>query len=223
MGVEEVEEVVKMGRTTGGSGSVPVVGNNNNTLFPAYGYDTEEGVVHNVVASSSSSSYSQSQVQVRRTHAVPVAASAATASAALPSSDCIKVIVRIRPPLSRELNGPRTYSQAFAIEQGRRGEWSSGGSSGGSSDALTLSENLSSLASGGILDGVVYNSYRCVIVIVIVIGIVVWWCCRFSSIARSLGSLHIPVGPASSSSFSSSSSSFSYSSSSYSSYLQVCV
>ena len=219
MGVEEVEEVVKMGRTTGGSGSVPVVGNNNNTLFPAYGYDTEEGVVHNVVASSSSSSYSQSQVQVRRTHAVPVAASAATASAALPSSDCIKVIVRIRPPLSRELNGPRTYRQAFAIEQGRRGEWSSGGSS----DALTLSENLSSLASGGILDGVVYNSYRCVIVIVIVIGIVVWWCCRFSSIARSLGSLHIPVGPASSSSFSSSSSSFSYSSSSYSSYLQVCV
>ncbi len=215
-----------MGRTTGGSGSVPVVGNNNNTLFPAYGYDTEEGVVHNVVASSSSSSiYSQSQVQVRRTHAVPMAASAATASAALPSSDCIKVIVRIRPPLSRELNGPRTYSQAFAIEQGRRGEWSSDGSSdgssGGSSDALTLSENLSSLASGGILDGVVYNSYRCVIVIVIVIGIVVWWCCRFSSIARSLGSLHIPVGLASSFS---SSSSYSYSFSfSFSSYLQVCV
>ena len=62
--------------------------------------------------------------------------------------DTVKVVVRVRPPLERELSGHTPYSQAFAIESSER------------SDSLTLSENLNSIASGGVENGIIYNTYR---------------------------------------------------------------
>ena len=84
-------------------------------------------------------------------------------------SNCIKVVVRVRPPLVRELEGHMRYQQAFSIDSGReRGQVNpscvpasaSASGSGAPSDSLTLSENLNSIDKGGIENGIVYNSYR---------------------------------------------------------------
>lgn len=63
-------------------------------------------------------------------------------------NDRIKVVVRVRPPLDRELKGYCPYSKAYSIESSDK------------SDSLTLSENLNSIASGGIENGIIYNTYR---------------------------------------------------------------
>ena len=54
--------------------------------------------------------------------------------------------MRVRPPLARELSGFQPYRQAVAVDPASR--------------AITLSENLSSLATHGAEGGVIYNSYR---------------------------------------------------------------
>lgn len=66
-------------------------------------------------------------------------------------NDRIKVVVRVRPPLERELmakGGCERYAKAYSIESSAR------------SDSLTLSENLNSIASGGVENGIIYNTYR---------------------------------------------------------------
>lgn len=65
-----------------------------------------------------------------------------------PGDGSVKVIVRVRPPLSRELEGYHSYAPAFSIDKGD------------TTDSLTLSENLDSIASGGVENGIVYNTYR---------------------------------------------------------------
>jgi hypothetical protein len=45
-----------------------------------------------------------------------------------PAQDAVKVVVRVRPPLPRELNGYRPFQNAISVDSDRR--------------ALTLSENL---------------------------------------------------------------------------------
>ena len=82
-------------------------------------------------------------------------------------SNCIKVVVRVRPPLARELEGHGRYEQAFSIDKGGEGGPANPSSAPirasapvASSDSLTLSENLNSIAKGGIENGIVYNSYR---------------------------------------------------------------
>ncbi len=88
-------------------------------------------------------------------------------------SNRIKVVVRVRPPLSRELEGHARYQQAFSIDRGVDGgrvhpscapasasASAPASAPGASSDSLTLSENLNSIDKGGIENGIVYNSYR---------------------------------------------------------------
>eukprot|EP00890_Picochlorum_soloecismus_P003968 jgi/Picsp_1/4572/NSC_01942-R1_protein len=60
--------------------------------------------------------------------------------------DSVKVVVRIRPPLDRELNGYHTYAPATALDT--------------SGKTVTLSENLHAAANGGVENGIVYNTYK---------------------------------------------------------------
>lgn len=62
--------------------------------------------------------------------------------------DAVKVVVRVRPPLPRELQGYRPFENAVLIGPGQP------------SQVLTLSENLSALSNNGVENGIVYNSYR---------------------------------------------------------------
>lgn len=57
-----------------------------------------------------------------------------------------QVVVRIRPPLDRELNGYHTYAPATALDE--------------TGKLVTLSENLHAAANGGVENGIVYNTYR---------------------------------------------------------------
>jgi kinesin family protein 3/17 len=72
------------------------------------------------------------------------------ASAAPPPSsegDNIRVVVRVRPPLDRELAAAAPpYAPAVAVDASRRG--------------LLLSENLRAAAAGGVEDGALYDSHR---------------------------------------------------------------
>ena len=63
-------------------------------------------------------------------------------------NDRIKVVVRVRPPLKRELKGSYPFAKAYSIESNEQ------------SDSLTLSENLNSIAHGGVENGIIYNTYR---------------------------------------------------------------
>ncbi|GAB4823415.1 hypothetical protein N2152v2_010461 [Parachlorella kessleri] len=58
----------------------------------------------------------------------------------------VKVVVRVRPPLPRELTGYRPYENAALVDPSHK--------------VITLSENLQSLSSNGVVDGLVYNTYR---------------------------------------------------------------
>jgi hypothetical protein len=58
----------------------------------------------------------------------------------------LQVIIRVRPPLERELSGFRPYAPATAIDPTGRG--------------ITLSENLRAAANNGVENGMVYNTYR---------------------------------------------------------------
>ncbi|EFN55673.1 hypothetical protein CHLNCDRAFT_133904 [Chlorella variabilis] len=60
--------------------------------------------------------------------------------------DAVKVVVRIRPPLPRELNGFRPFENAVLVDPSRH--------------VVTLSENLAALSNNGVENGIVYNSYR---------------------------------------------------------------
>lgn len=62
------------------------------------------------------------------------------------AGDAVKVIIRVRPPLERELKGFRPYAPATAIDPTGRG--------------ITLSENLRAAANNGVENGMVYNTYR---------------------------------------------------------------
>ena len=62
------------------------------------------------------------------------------------SHDAVRVVVRVRPPLPRELSNARSYSNAVEIDASER--------------MITISENLEAAASGGVRDGIVYNTYR---------------------------------------------------------------
>jgi chromosomal replication initiation ATPase DnaA len=64
------------------------------------------------------------------------------------SSNCVQVVVRVRPPLHRELHDWRPYQNTVHID--------------GSQTALTISENLSAhiANSGGISDGLLYATQR---------------------------------------------------------------
>ena len=63
-------------------------------------------------------------------------------------NDRIKVVVRVRPVLDRELKGPQPFAKAYSIESSEQ------------SDSLTLSENLNSIATRGVENGIIYNTYR---------------------------------------------------------------
>lgn len=58
----------------------------------------------------------------------------------------LQVVVRVRPPLPRELQGFRPYEPATLADPSRR--------------AITLSENLRAAANANVENGVVYNTYR---------------------------------------------------------------
>lgn len=58
----------------------------------------------------------------------------------------LQVVVRVRPPLERELRALRPYAPATAADPSGR--------------VITLSENLRAAANNGVEDGVVYNTYR---------------------------------------------------------------
>ncbi|PSC74516.1 Kinesin-II 95 kDa subunit [Micractinium conductrix] len=62
--------------------------------------------------------------------------------------DAVKVVVRVRPPLPRELNGFRPFQNAVLVPPGQTPQ------------VLTLSENLAALGTNGVENGIVYNSYR---------------------------------------------------------------
>lgn len=62
----------------------------------------------------------------------------------LPPSPSPQVVVRVRPPLPRELSSYRPYENAALIDP--------------SHQVITLSENLQSLSNNGVLDGLVSSS-----------------------------------------------------------------
>ncbi|KAL4436916.1 hypothetical protein ABPG75_004055 [Micractinium tetrahymenae] len=60
--------------------------------------------------------------------------------------DAVKVVVRVRPPLPREMTGFRPFQNAVLVGPGQ--------------PVVTLSENLAALSNNGVENGIVYNSYR---------------------------------------------------------------
>eukprot|EP00887_Chlorella_sp_A99_P008052 scaffold12.g8052.t1 len=60
--------------------------------------------------------------------------------------DAVKVVVRVRPPLARELQGFRPFQNAALPNPSKR--------------VVTLSENLAALQNGGVENGLAYSSYR---------------------------------------------------------------
>lgn len=62
--------------------------------------------------------------------------------------DAVKVVVRVRPPLPREMSGFRPFQNAVLVGPGQPAQ------------VVTLSENLAALSSNGVENGIVYNSYR---------------------------------------------------------------
>ncbi|KAI3425840.1 hypothetical protein D9Q98_007814 [Chlorella vulgaris] len=61
-------------------------------------------------------------------------------------AEAVKVVVRIRPALPRELNGFRPFENAMLVDPSRH--------------VVTVSENLAALNNNGVENGIVYNSYR---------------------------------------------------------------
>lgn len=59
------------------------------------------------------------------------------------SASClsVQVVVRVRPPLARELAGYRPFENAVLVDPSQK--------------VITLSENLQSIANNGVLDGLV--------------------------------------------------------------------
>lgn len=72
------------------------------------------------------------------------ASAAAPRRSYLPPSPPPQVVVRVRPPLPRELSSYRPYENAALIDP--------------SHQVITLSENLQSLSNNGVLDGLVSSS-----------------------------------------------------------------
>lgn len=63
--------------------------------------------------------------------------------------DCVQVVIRVRPPLPRELQGFTEY-QCTSMVDARSGQ------------LITISENLPAVLSGqGASDGMLYATYRC--------------------------------------------------------------
>ncbi|KAL4430593.1 hypothetical protein ABPG77_005833 [Micractinium sp. CCAP 211/92] len=62
--------------------------------------------------------------------------------------DAVKVVVRVRPPLPREMDGFRPFQNAVLVGPGQPAQ------------VVTLSENLAALSNNGVENGLVYNTYR---------------------------------------------------------------